>query len=79
VRTFLTTDSTLVARNGEPIEVLRAIRHEDNAHDYECLPMFLVRFPDGSTIEAWRDEIRPWYARGFTRTANIESVPDVAL
>ncbi len=59
-RTFYTeTDSTLVHRNGQPIEVLRAIRHADNAHDWDVLPMFRVAFPDGAEVECWRDEIRP--------------------
>lgn len=59
-RTFYTeTDSTLTHRNGQPIEVIRAIRHADEAHDWDVLPMFRVAFADGSEIECWRDEIRP--------------------
>jgi len=59
-RTFHTqTDSTLVHRNGEPVTVVRAIRHADNAHDLEVLPMYIVRFEDGTQIEAWCDELQP--------------------
>jgi len=58
-RTFQTTDSTLVQRNGEPVHVVRAIRRADEDHDREVLPMYVVRFHDGTTAEAWRDELRP--------------------
>lgn len=75
-RTFQTTDSTLLERNGQAIAILRAIRHADDFHDYEVLPMYKVRFPDGFETEVWRDEIRPWHPRGIQRTVNVESVPD---
>jgi hypothetical protein len=52
-------DSTLRSRNGQSVEVVRAIRKVDNAHDREVLPMFVVRFSDGLTIETWRDELSP--------------------
>lgn len=56
-RTFSTTDSGLSGRNGQEVEVVRAIRHADNAHDREVLPMYVVRFPDGVTREVWCDEL----------------------
>jgi hypothetical protein len=75
-RTFQTTASDLVNRNGQAVEVIRVFRRPDDGHDLEVLPMFAVRFPDGHETEAWRDEIRPWYARGIAHTVNAGSVPD---
>lgn len=81
-RTFHThTDSTLDNRNGQPITVLRAIRHADNAHDLEVLPMFVIRFPDGEQTEAWRDEIRTtvrgWYhVNGYTPEQRVCRQPE---
>lgn len=75
-RTFQTTASDEADRNGQSIEVTRVIRRADEDHDWEVLPMFGIRFPDGHETEAWRDEIRPWYGRGIARTVNAASVPD---
>jgi len=57
VRTFTTTDSDLLDRNGQQVEVVRAIRHADTFHDLEVLPMYVVRFPDGEQREVWCDEL----------------------
>jgi len=62
LRTFVTDASDLAARTGQSVDVVRIIRHADASHDYETLPMFVVRFSDGTEGEAWRDELRPFRA-----------------
>jgi hypothetical protein len=52
-------DTTMRQRDGQPVEVLRAIRRPDTTHDWDVLPMFRIRFPDGTETEAWCDELAP--------------------
>ena len=47
----------MTQHNGQPCEVIRAIRRPDATHDRDVLPMFVVRFSDGSETEAWHDEL----------------------
>jgi hypothetical protein len=44
-------------RIGDHFIVLKTFTEEDENHDLEVLPMFLIRFDDGVEIEAWPEEI----------------------
>lgn len=58
VRTvFRTPYEQYSAHDGKACEVIRVISEPDDQHDAECLPMFGIRFDDGTEIEAWPEEI----------------------
>lgn len=44
-------------RIGQSFTVLSVIDKPDESHDEECLPMYRVRFEDGTEIEAWPEEV----------------------
>lgn len=43
--------------NGKPFTVLDIIVDEDETHDAEILPMYLILLETGEVIEAWPDEV----------------------
>ena len=45
------------ARVGQPFTHVRTIDTPDNDHDAEVLPMHVIRFEDGTEIEAWPEEV----------------------
>jgi hypothetical protein len=57
--TFRTPYEQYRNRDGESIEIVRKIETPDEEHDEEVLPMYVVRFEDGTEIEAWPEEL--WY------------------
>lgn len=44
-------------RNGQPFTLIRSITEPDDKHDEEVLPMHVIRFEDGTEIEAWPEEV----------------------
>jgi hypothetical protein len=54
---FFPTGSEHQDRRGHEAEVTKVIAEADDTHDWEALPMFRLRFPDGHDIEAFSDEI----------------------
>jgi hypothetical protein len=54
---FFATGSEHQDRHGHEAEVTQVIAEADDTHDWEALPMFRLRFPDGHEIEAFADEI----------------------
>ena len=55
--TFTTPFRQYAEREGEPFTVLAAITEPDADHDAEVLPMYRIRFTDGTVIEAWPEEV----------------------
>lgn len=55
--TFQTGFEQHAERNGQPFRIVGYIDTPDDEHDEESLPMFLVEFFDGQTIEAWPYEV----------------------
>lgn len=43
-------------RNGQPFEILYEIKGDPNI-DPECLPMYKIKFQDGTEMEVWPEEI----------------------
>lgn len=56
-KTFTTPYEQHRDREGQTFEVLRTISKPDADHDAEVLPMYEIRFPDGTRIEAWPEEV----------------------
>lgn len=62
---FHTIDSLVISRDGQEVEVVRLITEEDWRHDpevrqhfdSEVLPMYRVRFQDGSVLNVFPDEL----------------------
>lgn len=61
------------AHDGQPCEVVRAITEPDDRHDSECLPMFVIRFDDGTEIEAWPEEINEGDGEALLRTRLVSA------
>jgi len=55
--TFRTPYTQHADRDGQWCEVLRVISEPDENHDAEALPMYAIRFEDGTEIEAWPEEL----------------------
>lgn len=55
--TFWTPYSQYEARAGQAFDVVRVITEADATHDDEVLPMYVIRFTDGTEIEAWPEEV----------------------
>lgn len=55
--TFTTPFSQYRDREGEPFEILDKIMKADETHDAEVLPMYRIRFSDGTEIDAWPEEV----------------------
>jgi len=55
-------------RIGQNFTVLGVITEPDTTHDVECLPIYCIRFEDGTEIEAWPEEVE-----AGARTDTIES------
>lgn len=45
-------------RDGQHFTLVRVIDKADDDHDEEVLPMYAIRFDDGTEIEAWPEEVR---------------------
>jgi hypothetical protein len=43
--------------NGRRFKILRKVSKPDKLHDAEVLPMYEIKFRDGTKIEAWSEEI----------------------
>lgn len=43
--------------NGRPFKVVHIVDTPDGEHDAEVLPMYGIRFDDGTVIEAWPEEV----------------------
>lgn len=56
-KTFTTPYSQYVDRDGQPFEVVRTITEPEPGFDAESLPMHVIRFEDGTEIEAWPEEV----------------------
>lgn len=56
-RTFFTPYSDHSDRIGQPFSIARRLEEEDA--DLECLPMWKIRFEDGTEIDAYPEEIIP--------------------
>jgi hypothetical protein len=54
---FFPTGSEHQDRRGQEAEITQVVAEADDTHDWEALPMFRLRFPDGHEIEAFADEI----------------------
>lgn len=54
--TFASPYEQYAERRGEPFTLLGEIPAEGH-HDEECSPMYLIRFDDGTEIEAWPEEV----------------------
>lgn len=55
--TFTTPFDQHKDREGEPFTLVCVIDQPDQTHDAEVLPMYLIRFADGTEIEAWPEEV----------------------
>lgn len=57
--TLKTSDSELIDRNGQEVEVVREIVNPEAGFDAEVLPMTLIRFADGTETAVLQDELVP--------------------
>jgi hypothetical protein len=58
LRKFFQTQSQQYRKfNGRPFWVLKSITKPDEDHDAEVLPLYLICFSEGQTIEAWPEEM----------------------
>lgn len=55
--TFTTPYEQHRDREGQPFTALRKITEADATHDMEVLPMYVIRFEDGTVIDAWPEEV----------------------
>jgi hypothetical protein len=55
--TFQTPYDQHADRNGQSYTFVRSITEPDESHDTEVLPMHVIRFADGTEIEAWPEEV----------------------
>lgn len=44
-------------RDGQRFEFVALVHEPDDEHDAEVLPMYRIRFDDGTEIEAWPEEV----------------------
>ena len=56
-RTFNTPFEQYRIHDGKTCTLVRTIVESDDDHDEESLPMHVVRFDDGTEIEAWPEEL----------------------
>jgi hypothetical protein len=55
--TFVTPYDQYSDRIGQRFTVLAIIDKADATHDEEVLPMYRIKFVDGTEIEAWPEEV----------------------
>lgn len=55
--TFKSVYSQYRDRNGQTFTHVMTIDKPDSTHDVESLPMYVIRFNDGTEIEAWPEEV----------------------
>lgn len=79
---FLPTYDEYEERHGEEFEVLHKLTPEEVGPDYEEVgDMYLIRFADGTEVNAWPEEVTAEYAasmagvrryKGFQDTQEVE-------
>jgi hypothetical protein len=55
--TFQSPYEAVADLNGKSFVFVRTISEPDDDHDAEVLPMYVIRFSTGETIEAWPEEV----------------------
>ena len=55
--TFVTPFEQHADRRGQAFDIIGKITEPDATHDAEVLPMYRIRFADGTEIEAWPEEV----------------------
>lgn len=55
--TFTTPYQQHADREGQPFEVLAKVTEPGDHHDAEVLPMYRIRFQDGTEVDAWPEEV----------------------